>query len=88
MDCFGYLLPKVDQSRLDGPLYDLVEALPPGVEPVESPPGKVGHEDGVRGEVDEGVSRGGRVVHVDGRLQAGLPVDEDGLSLVDNINLK
>ena len=73
---FVYLLPKVDQPRLDGPVYELVEALPPGVELVESPAGVVRHEYGVRGEVDEGAPGGGRVVHVDGRLKAGLPIDE------------
>ena len=54
---------------------------------MEAPPGKVGHEDRVRGEVDEGVPRGGGVVDADGRLQARLPVNEDGVALVDTVDL-
>ena len=82
------LLPKVDEPRLDGPLDELVEALPPGVEAVEGPAGEVGHEDGVGCEVDEGVPGGRRVVHADGRLQARPPVDEDRAALVDALDLE
>ena len=84
----GYPFPKVDEPRLDGPLDELVEALPPGVEAVEGPAGEVGHEDGVGGEVDEGVPGGRRVVHADGRLQARPPVDEDRAALVDALDLE
>ena len=87
-DTSSNLFPEVDQPRLDGPLDELVEALPPGVEAVEGPAGEVCHEDGVGGEVDEGVPRGRRVVHADGRLQARAPVDEDRAALVDAFDLE
>ena len=71
------LLPMVDESGLEDVLNDHVEPLAPRVEPVEPPAGVVGHEDGVLGPVDQRVPLWRGVVDVDGRIEAGLPVNKN-----------
>ena len=72
---------------LSVPHNPLVKLCSPGVELEEAPAWIVGHEDWPGGEMDQRVSTRRAVLGENGRLQPGLPVDEDEVSGQDGVNL-